>query len=83
MNPLKILTDAVQTDSNVSTLRVIVLYGCLVSITGTACVWVIPALHDVAVQASAAFGGIMTALLSLKLVQNGQENAAQNRPANQ
>ena len=83
MNPFKLLALACQTDSNVSAMRIIVLFGCLLSFSGTAIVWFVPALHDVAVQASAAFGGIATMLLSLKLVQNSQENnhAPSNPPA--
>jgi hypothetical protein len=76
MNPFKLLTLAVQTDSNVSAMRIIVLFGCLLSFVGTAVVWFVPALHAVAVPASSAFGGIATMLLALKIVQNGQENKA-------
>ena len=77
MNALKsfihFLADGARINSDVSAMRLVVMYGCFISFTGTAVVWLVPMYSTVSIPASAAFGSMATILLSLKLVQNWQE----------
>jgi hypothetical protein len=85
MNILQYLAKATEDgNGNVSTMRIVVLYGCLLFLTMIAAVWITamlkPDRYNVALAASAAFAATLTVLLGMKLGQNATENAGNKTP---